>query len=80
MGTVNVGQAKSDLSRLIAAAEAGEEVEIARDGVPVVRLVPTGETKPGRKFLSAAGSLRGQITISDDFEFTDTEVDQILDS
>ncbi len=32
---VNVGQAKIDLSKLLARVEAGEDVEIARDGVPV---------------------------------------------
>ena len=37
---VNVGEAKTQLSRLIAAAEEGEEVVIARDGRPAVRLVP----------------------------------------
>lgn len=36
---VNVHEAKSQLSRLIAAVEAGEEVVIARDGVPVADLV-----------------------------------------
>ena len=38
--TVNVGEAKAQLSRLIARAEAGEDVVIARDGVPAVRIVP----------------------------------------
>lgn len=80
MTTVNVGQAKSDLSRLIALAEAGEEVEIARDGVPVVRLVSIRQPTPGAKFLAAAGSLRGAITIGEDFELTDTEVDEMLES
>ena len=37
---VNVHSAKSQLSKLIAAAEAGEEVVIARKGTPAVRLVP----------------------------------------
>lgn len=80
MTTVNVGQAKSELSRLIALAEAGEQVEIARDGVPVVRLVPINAEAPGPRFLAAAGSLRGKIRIADDFEFTETELDQMLDS
>lgn len=71
MPIVNVGRAKSELSWLIAAAEAGEEVEIARNGVPVVRLVPTAESQPGTKFLAAAGALRGQIAIGDDFEFSE---------
>lgn len=37
---VNTHEAKTQLSRLIAAAEAGEEVIIARRGTPAVRLVP----------------------------------------
>lgn len=80
MRTVNIGQAKSELSRLIGAAEAGEDVEIARDGVPVVRLTPIVEAKPGIKFLESAGALQGKITISDGFEFTDAELDEFLES
>ncbi len=78
MTTVNVGQAKSELSRLIALALAGEEVEIARDGVPVVRLVALDQAKPGDRFLAASGSLAGQIRIGDDFEFADAELDEML--
>ena len=37
---VNVHDAKSQLSKLIAAAEAGDDVVIARNGKPAVRLVP----------------------------------------
>ncbi len=36
---VNVGEAKTRLSELLASAEAGEEVVIARAGAPVVRLM-----------------------------------------
>jgi antitoxin (DNA-binding transcriptional repressor) of toxin-antitoxin stability system len=79
MTTVNVGQAKTELSRLIALALAGEDVEIARDGVPVVRLVAIEQTKPGDRFLAASGSLAGEIRIGDDFEFTDVELDEMLD-
>ncbi len=39
-GTINVGEAKARLSHLIAQAESGEDVIIARDGVPAARLVP----------------------------------------
>ena len=39
MVQVNVSEAKAQLSRLIRLAEAGEEVIIARNGVPVARLV-----------------------------------------
>lgn len=76
---VNVGQAKTDLSKLLARVEAGETVEIARDGVPVARLVRIEPPTPGVRFLAAQGCLAGRITISDDFEFTDDEVDELLD-
>lgn len=39
---VNVQEAKTRLSQILAQAEQGEEVVIARDGTPVVRLVPVG--------------------------------------
>ncbi|OMH34548.1 type II toxin-antitoxin system Phd/YefM family antitoxin [Tersicoccus sp. Bi-70] len=40
MSTVNVAQAKGKLSELVARAEAGEDIVIARAGHPAVRLVP----------------------------------------
>jgi len=77
---VNVGQAKTNLSKLLARVEAGEDVEIARDGVPVARLVRIDPSPgPGARFLAARGSLAGRISIGDDFEFTDEEIDQMLD-
>ena len=39
MKTVNVHQAKTTLSQLLAEVEAGEDVVIARNGTPVARLV-----------------------------------------
>ena len=39
MVQVNVHEAKTQLSRLLAQVEAGEEVVIARNGVPVAQLV-----------------------------------------
>lgn len=48
---MNVGQAKTDLSRLLARVEAGEEVEIARDGVPVARLVRAEPAGAGTRAL-----------------------------
>lgn len=76
---VNVGQAKTDLSKLLARVEAGEEVEIARNGIPVARLVKAEQqVAPGRKFLASKGILAGEIRIGDDFEFSDEELDQFL--
>jgi prevent-host-death family protein len=40
MMQMNIAEAKAKLSELIAAAELGQEVVIARGGHPVVRLVP----------------------------------------
>jgi prevent-host-death family protein len=37
---MNIAEAKAKLSELVARAEAGEEVVIARDGVPVVVMAP----------------------------------------
>lgn len=37
--TVNVHEAKTDLSKLLAAVEAGDEVVIARRGTPIAKLV-----------------------------------------
>ncbi len=50
MTVVNVHEAKSTLSALLAKAERGEDVTIARNGVPVAKLVliPSAvKRKPG---------------------------------
>jgi prevent-host-death family protein len=61
---VNVHEAKTQLSRLLARVAAGEEVIIARSGEPVARLVPI-EREPSRRVL---GQDAGQVVISDDFD------------
>jgi prevent-host-death family protein len=43
--TVNVHQAKTQLSRLLKRVESGEEVVLARDGKPVAKLVPVSAKK-----------------------------------
>jgi len=59
---VNIHSAKTNLSRLLAKAEAGHTIIIARDGTPVVKLVPVAP-KRKRKF----GALRGKLTIGPEF-------------
>jgi antitoxin (DNA-binding transcriptional repressor) of toxin-antitoxin stability system len=76
---VNVGQAKTGLSKLLARVEAGEDVEIARAGVAVARLVRVEPSTPGSRFLAAYGSQAGSITIGEDFEFSDAEIEAMLD-
>jgi prevent-host-death family protein len=63
MITVTVHAAKTQLSKLIARAEAGEEVIIARRDKPVVRLVPVEVPKPRRQF----GSMKGRASVGPEF-------------
>ncbi len=62
MVVVNVHEAKTQLSRLLASVEKGRDVVIARRGRPIARLVPV-RPRVQRK----PDTLRGQLTIRDDF-------------
>jgi prevent-host-death family protein len=63
MSVVTIHQAKTNLSRLIKKASAGEEVIIARGSQPVARLVPVGEVKGRRQ----PGSLKGKLRVGPEF-------------
>lgn len=65
MKQVNIHEAKTHLSKLIQAAENGEEVVIARAGKPAVKLVPCAEEAPTRRNF---GLLEGKMWMSDDFD------------
>jgi prevent-host-death family protein len=60
---VTIHAAKTQLSRLIERACAGEEVVIARGRTPVARLVPVKPSKRGRRF----GALRGRARVGKAF-------------
>ena len=60
---MNIAEAKAKLSELVAAAERGEEVVIARGGHPVVRIVSAGET--GARFR--VGLAEGTVAHVPDF-------------
>jgi prevent-host-death family protein len=60
---VKMHQAKTQLSKLIAAALAGEEVVIARGSEPLVRLTPIEPKTIKRQF----GAYKGQFEIPDSF-------------
>jgi prevent-host-death family protein len=62
---VNIHQAKTHLSRLLQRVAAGEEITIARAGVPIARLVAV-EPKPQK--IRPLGFARGQVWIADDFD------------
>lgn len=61
--SVNVHEAKTHLSRLLAEVERGREIVIARAGRPIARLVPAGPLP--RRVL---GLERGEIWIAEDFD------------
>lgn len=62
---VNIHEAKTHFSRLLQRVAAGEEVTIARAGVPVARLVPVAATKGKQRPL---GFARGEVWVADDFD------------
>ena len=58
----NIAEAKARLSHIVRKALAGDDVIIAKDAKPMVRLVPLG----GRR--REPGSAKGQITMAPDFD------------
>jgi prevent-host-death family protein len=58
----NVAEAKAHFSTLVRKALQGEEVVIARDNTPLVKLVPVGVRS------RAPGSAKGRIKIAADFD------------
>ena len=69
MDAVSIHEAKTQFSRLVARAEAGEEIVVRRGTKPVVKIVayhaPTTPRRPG--------ALKGQIAIAEDFDETPEE-------
>ncbi|WP_293902003.1 type II toxin-antitoxin system prevent-host-death family antitoxin [Phenylobacterium sp.] len=85
MVIANIHLAKTNLSKLIAQAEAGEEVVIARDGKPAVRLTPVeavvsvDEPRRPDGLPAWMRSMKGQIWISPDFDAYDDEIARLFD-
>jgi prevent-host-death family protein len=69
MTTLNLYEAKTQLSKLVDRAAAGEEIVIAKAGKPMARLVPLEPRRPHK-----SGFLKGQIWIADDFDETPEEI------
>ncbi len=65
MQQINLAEASKHLPDLIEAAINGEEIVITKDNQPVVKLVPVPPPKKGGR---RAGSAKGLVTISDDFD------------
>ena len=60
----NIHDAKTQLSRIIERVERGEEIILNRAGTPVAKVVPLPRTVRRR----GRGSLRGQVTLSPDWD------------
>lgn len=75
MSVVNMHEAKSSLSRLVAAVRSGaeREVVIAINGTPAARLVPI-DPKPKIRW----GLLKGQIVVPDDIDKSNQEIEQMF--
>lgn len=63
MEVVTVHAAKTNLSRLLARVEGGEEIVVARGKHPVARMVPCVPPPPPRQF----GALKGIVSVGPDF-------------
>jgi prevent-host-death family protein len=76
--TVNIHNAKTTLSKLIAEVEAGEEIVIARAGKPVAKLVAVKakKSKAKPKIDRKPGFMKGKIWIAPDFD--DPLPDEVL--
>ena len=64
MSSVNIGEAKSHFSELLARVQAGESIIIARAGKPIAVLAPYSES-PKRRPL---GMDDGKVWMSEDFD------------
>ncbi|MBI3524506.1 MAG: type II toxin-antitoxin system prevent-host-death family antitoxin [Betaproteobacteria bacterium] len=73
---VNMLEAKSQLSKLVQAAQKGENVVIAKNGVPVARLLPfhkPGGLKGWGRLKAAAGDVDAAFTAE-----VDTEIARLM--
>jgi prevent-host-death family protein len=72
MSTVTVHAAKTNLSKLLARVEAGEEIVIARGRIPIARLTPINASPAKRQF----GAFKGVLTVGPEFfePMTDAEL------
>lgn len=64
MTQVNIHEAKTHLSRLIAKAARGETIVIAKAGKPIAKLTAISEASPQRKL----GRDLGLFKVPDDFD------------
>lgn len=73
--TVNMHEAKTNLSRLVEKVVQGESVVIAKAGKPMVRIIAIDAPAPAKK--KRIGFLAGQVTVPDAQVFNDLGKDEI---
>ncbi|MDP2111324.1 MAG: type II toxin-antitoxin system prevent-host-death family antitoxin [Thiobacillus sp.] len=66
MLTVNIHDAKTQLSKLVDQAARGEAFIIAKAGKPMVKVIPLGEAEAGT--ASRLGFMAGEFSVPDDFD------------
>ena len=77
MRTINIHEAKTQLSKLVEKAAKGEPFVIARAGKPLVKVVPL-ET-PVASQIRRLGFMAGRIRVPDDFDrMGATEIEQMF--
>lgn len=72
MHQVNLFNAKAQLSSLVRRAAAGEEIVIAKNGIPQARLVPLGSSEDTSP--RSPGRLKGVLQETLDFDQTPEEI------
>ena len=82
---VNIHAAKTNLSKLIQRDEAGEEIIIARNGAPAVKLTPVdpppaeADADDAPSAPSWFGALKGKIWMSPEFDADNEEIGQLME-
>ena len=76
MSTVNMFDAKTNLSKLVEAVETGVEAEIiiARNGRPVARLVPMRAGASGQRI----GVAKGKFSLPKSIDAHDAEIEELF--
>jgi len=77
MKTINIHEAKTQLSRLVEQASKGEHFVIAKAGKPMMKV--TALEAPQGSEVKRLGFLAGQIRVPDDFDrMGDEEIERIF--
>lgn len=72
MKSINLYQAKTQLSQLVKYALSGEKIIICKSGKPLLELKPISKNE--RKL----GGWKGKVTISEDFDTLDSELNELF--